>query len=344
VGIHRGYRVTWRRGAWLAEARDPARQGYESKRFHPEKDPLNTKTAATEWAKTRHAELRARRRIAQVKERTAELVTRYLAELERVGRVEEHRKDVKRILTKLAIAVPDITTPAAERQTMDWLRTFTALAVVTRNRYLFTLKAFATWLMAPSRGFLVRDPFAGIEPEKPPQRLPEQFTIDELRKLTAKTDDPYHRRWCVLLYAGMREDEADTLTWSRVDMEGRVLQVIGKGNKERLIPIQPELHALLAQVPKEARTGLVCGLPTIHSWREFQAFIARHKVPRDGRSPHSLRHCYAGLMTATGVPSILLQAYMGHTTQSTTAGYATMATRYVAVVSGWKRGEFHLVK
>ncbi len=48
-------------------------------------------------------------------------------------------------------------------------------------------------------------------------------------------------------------------------------------------------------------------------------------------------------MTATGTPSILLAAYMGHTSVATTAEYSKLATRYLQAVQGWPRGEFRLL-
>lgn len=71
-------------------------------------------------------------------------------------------------------------------------------------------------------------------------------------------------------------------------------------------------------------------------------FTARQGIAIGERSPHSLRHTYAGLMTATGVPSIMLAAWMGHVSMATTAGYAQMAMRFHVVAQAWPRGQFRL--
>lgn len=60
------------------------------------------------------------------------------------------------------------------------------------------------------------------------------------------------------------------------------------------------------------------------------------------RTPHSCRHTYAGLMTATGVPGALLGAYLGHSSADTTAIYTKLAGRYAQAVGAWGRGEFRL--
>lgn len=342
MGVHRGWRVEWKANGWLAQAWNPSRRKYESKRFSPAKDPTNDRTRANEWARRIHLAYVTGRRVEQTTERTAALGDRYLKALAKAKATEDHRADVGRILTQLATEAPDVTAPGVAATVEEWIGGLAApprrLAIPTRNRYLHTIKAFGAWLVAV--GALTASPFAVIDPAALPVRLPDQLGIDELRKLTRRRRDRYWRRFVIELYLGLRESEANALTWVKVDLSGRVVDVIGKGNKQRLVPIPRELAD---EMKKWKRGGLVCPLPTVHTWREFQAFLSRAKVPRNGRSPHTLRHCYAGLMTATGVPSILLAAYMGHTSTETTAGYAGMATRYVAAVTEWKRGEFELM-
>lgn len=78
-------------------------------------------------------------------------------------------------------------------------------------------------------------------------------------------------------------------------------------------------------------------------WWDFHYFLKRVGLPIAGRSPHSLRHSYAGLMTATGMPSQLLRAYLGHSSEQTTSGYTKLATRYVNAVTTWERGQPELL-
>ena len=74
--------------------------------------------------------------------------------------------------------------------------------------------------------------------------------------------------------------------------------------------------------------------------RCFRSYLRACVVPVDGRSPHSCRHTYAGLMTATGLPSGLLSAYLGHSSAATTLGYLSLAGRYAQGEAGqWRRGD-----
>ena len=114
-----------------------------------------------------------------------------------------------------------------------------------------------------------------------------------------------------------------------------------KRQRERLVPLQPELAAILEPLKQDSGH-----LFTGKSWnptRGFQAFLGRAGVTVAGRSPHSLRHTYAGIMTATGLPGPLLSAYLGHTSAATTMQYTKLAARYVAAVTGWSRGEMPIM-
>lgn len=110
--------------------------------------------------------------------------------------------------------------------------------------------------------------------------------------------------------------------------------------RERIVPLQPELAEILGQ-PGAAGDPVAPRLEAIDS-RRFARFLARCGVPAAGRTPHSCRHTYAGLMTATGVPGALLGAYLGHSSADTTAIYTKLAGRYAQAVGDWPRGAFRL--
>ena len=104
------------------------------------------------------------------------------------------------------------------------------------------------------------------------------------------------------------------------------------------MPLQPALASILGQ----AGTGTVAPLHgvnnTVQHGRNFRAFLLHCGLPVGKRTPHSCRHTYGALMTATGCPSILVQAYMGHESVATTADYAKAAPLHVEAVKGWGMG------
>ncbi len=196
----------------------------------------------------------------------------------------------------------------------------------------------------------MRNPLVVVDREHVPSRLKPQFSMDELRRLVSKAGDHYHSFLCVLLYTGTRIDEAAHLRWEDVDCSGNMVAVTLdsganiKRDKERLIALQPELAAYLLAIRPEHAAGPIFGRVGAHRGARFAAYLKRCGVTKGRRTPHSLRHCYAGLQTAAGLSHALLRAYMGHSADSTTASYAKMATSYVSAVEGWPRGQFQLMQ
>lgn len=125
--------------------------------------------------------------------------------------------------------------------------------------------------------------------------------------------------------------------------------VRGKGRKQRLVPIQKELEPYLERhreehdydgflFPAHVRT---CDLS--NAVKMFDRFLRHVGIEKKGRSTHSLRHCYAGIMTATGEPTAMVQAYMGHSQSDMTRHYAQIAARYRGDVDVWSRGCLQLL-
>jgi len=258
----------------------------------------------------------------------------------------------------LAYEVPDLGSPRAYAQMARWW----ALAQenrtpVTANRWLRTVRAMVHWdaRRPPTLRRLLLDPSGDIRQLKVASKVPKQFTIDELWRMACADGDPYYLRWALRLYAGLRGSEIEggqqgkykyrPLEWTDIDIAGRVILVDGKGQKERIVTICGELMSIITNFPREKREGFVIDKPVKGSRTrvmQFRGFLDRCGVPLAGRKPHSLRHCYAGLMTASGIPTSTLQALMGHSKEKTTSDYAQMATRYMAVTRDWPRWEIVL--
>ena len=342
-----GWRTRKRDGSWLGIVRIPGENREES-RSHA------TQGEAKGWAQRRHADLLTGAGWAakRVDGQTEQLAEDYLADLKARGRVDSHRREVGRVLDQMAKAVPNLQHATAAIDLERWLNEATKdNARATRNRWLVTVRGLCRWAMRRRR--LERDPTEMLEKASVPEYLRPQFTVDELRRCLAQTHfkcprgdepkaDPYHLLFAVLVYTGLRFQEAAHLRWQDVDWSGRVVLVqlaAGarvKRQRERLIPLQDELAAILEPIKKPS--GHLFRGKTWNPTRGFQAFLGRAGVAVEGRSPHSLRHTFAGIMTATGLPGPLLSAYLGHTSAATTMEYTKLAARYVSAVSGWPRG------
>jgi integrase/recombinase XerC len=347
-----GWRTRKRAGSWLGLVRIPGENREESKSF-------DAQAKAREWARRRHADLLTGAGWAakRVDGETESLSEDYLADLKARGRVESHRREVKRVLGMLAKAVPNLQAAGAAVAVERWLNEATASnARATRNRWLVTVRGLCRWAMRRRR--LERDPTEMLERASVPEYLRPQFTVDELQRCLAQSHyrcprgdepkaDPYHLLFAVLAYTGLRFQEAAHLRWEDIDWLGRVVMVrlaAGgrvKRQRERLVPLQAELAEILEPHRKDA--GHLFKGKSWNPTRGFQNFLTRARVLVEGRSPHSLRHTYAGIMTASGVPGPLLSAYLGHTSAATTMEYTKLAARFVSVTAGWRRGEMRIV-
>lgn len=374
MGKHHGFVITKIGASWLARAWNPAAGKYTNKRFPPPYD----KTHAITWAKAESAShvLVARSHAPRDprSKPTAQLAAAFQLDLARRGRSASHLADVAQVLARFVAAVPDLSARDALPRAEAFLDTLVRaprgaqtpqregntgadgtpsppVSPVTRNRYLTTIRAMTRW--ATKRLLLARDPLAPIGRVKEPDTLKAQFTISQLQRLVQAVDHPYHLRFCLQLYAGLRSQEAHNLQWQHVDPVGRVIDVrLGdynlKGQKERIVPLQWELAAVLAARARRSDGFLfderIRSLAGHQHVRDLRRFCKDTGVTIGDRSPHSLRHGYAGLMTATGVPSLMLGAYLGHSNSQTTAGYTTLAVRYEAIARAWPRGEFTLLQ
>lgn len=351
VGAHRGWSVGRQGGRWVA--RVLVGPGKYRAKGHA------SQAAAKAWAQDEAAKLRAG--VPSVLEAgkvvTRDLVALYVRNLDARGRSESHVRNVRRTLDAIADLVPDLAARTAGTAIETWLDARgrdpagrggdAPVAGSTRNRRLVEVRALCRWAMR--RDLLLRDPTRAIERATEGDALRPQFGLGELAALVAwpAVDVAARRRLGLLLYAGLRADEAAAMTWSDVDLVGGVLLVrvhAGhrlKRGRERIVPIQGELRAILGD-PGQPAAKVAPWAPG-NGRRAWPVYLARCCVTVDGRSQHSLRHAYAGLMTATGVPGPLLSAYLGHSSAATTMLYTRLAARYVGAVAAWPRGALRIL-
>jgi integrase/recombinase XerD len=142
-----------------------------------------------------------------------------------------------------------------------------------------------------------------------------------------------------LLYAcGLRVSELVGLPVSQINLRQGVLRVVGKGNKERLVPLGEEAAEWLQRYLDEARPSLLQGrlsdaLFVTHraSSMTRQAFwhlikrYARQAGIRTNLSPHGLRHSFATHLLNHGADLRVLQMLLGHSNLSTTQIYTHVA-------------------
>ena len=151
------------------------------------------------------------------------------------------------------------------------------------------------------------------------------------------------------IYTGMRSKEISQARWSWIDWEGEIFRVPAEFNKtatDRMIPLQPELSAILKPL-----AGVGAGRILDREWSkhiadqassQFKEYLHRLGIERGGRIIHDLRHSCASLLAATGYPERLVMDAMGHEDRRTSDHYTRGAIVYYKQVKHWPKGEFRL--
>jgi len=151
---------------------------------------------------------------------------------------------------------------------------------------------------------------------------------EDVARLLAGVHSPVMAMLLRLIYAtGLRLGEALALEPAHIDSRQMVLRVVGKGNKERVIPLPPALLAELRAYWRKVRPerwlfpGKRKDRAMNHSavQRCCQRVCREQGLPR--LTPHVLRHCYATHLLEAGIDTRTIQALLGHHRVGTTAVY-----------------------
>jgi integrase/recombinase XerD len=235
----------------------------------------------------------------------------------------------------------------AEAQRLDVLDYLALLSVQGRKprsaaRLLSCLRQFYQHLVR--QGLIQEDPSARVDAPKLGRPLPKSLTEAEVEALLGApdtTDARGHRDRTMLevLYAsGLRVTELVTLTPSQVSLTQGVLRVMGKGSKERLVPLGEDAVAWLLDYVPGARQELLAGrtsdflFPTRRSdcmtRQTFWQLIKRYAIlagVAKSLSPHTLRHAFATHLLNHGADLRVVQMLLGHSDLSTTQIYTHVA-------------------
>jgi integrase/recombinase XerD len=209
-------------------------------------------------------------------------------------------------------------------------------------RLLSSLKRFYRYLVRG--GKRSSDPTLRIDAPKLPRGLPKTLTEGDVENLIAApdADTPLGLRdkaMIEMLYAsGLRVSELVTLKSAQVSHDMGVVRVMGKGSKERLVPLGEEALHWLARYQREARPALLSRrtsddlfVTTRGSAMTRQAFwqlIKRYAMRAAlGKpiSPHTLRHAFATHLLNHGADLRVVQLLLGHSDISTTQIYTHVA-------------------
>ena len=205
------------------------------------------------------------------------------------------------------------------------------LASKSISRKLSSIRAFFDWLGTQ----VSHNPARGFQTPKAPRKLPKVLDVDQAQALLDfKPESAIERRDLAimeLLYSsGLRVSELTGLDCENIDIDKGIVRVLGKGSKERLIPVgRQALRALRAMLRE--RTDARPGAPLFVNRygqrlgaRSVQTRLKRYGIEHLGSSalhPHMLRHSFASHMLESSGDLRAVQEMLGHSDIATTQIY-----------------------
>jgi len=210
---------------------------------------------------------------------------------------------------------------------------------------VFVLKSFFKYLVR--RGYTKSDPGSFLQTPKRGKNIPSYLTIAQTEELLGRPsqEDLSGLRDLAILElfysTGIRLSELSELKLSAIDFKGEVIRVLGKGKKERIVPVGAEaLRAL--QTYLDRRKSCFEKLPETDGealfWNRFGRKLSSRSVRRivkkyalqvseeKGSAPHTLRHTFATHLLDQGANLLTVKELLGHESLSTTQIYTHLTT------------------
>ena len=211
------------------------------------------------------------------------------------------------------------------------------------GRRLSSLRRF--YRMQSVAGTVKIDPTLRVRAPKLPRRLPKSLSEEQVETLldAPDTETPLglrDRAMLETLYAtGLRVSELVGLKLAQVSFDMGVVRVLGKGSKERLVPLGEESILWLRRYLASARPGLVGhgksdavfvtarrgALSRQAFWEIVKRYATKAGIARASLSPHTLRHAFATHLLNHGADLRVVQLLLGHSDITTTTIYTHVA-------------------
>jgi integrase/recombinase XerD len=209
-------------------------------------------------------------------------------------------------------------------------------------RQLSSFRRFFRYLVR--EGVIREDPTAQIAMPKIGRSLPKSLTEEEVEALLGAptVSDPLGNRdrtMLEVLYAtGLRVSELVNLRHAQVNLNQGVLRILGKGNRERLIPLGEEAVRWLTEFSRGSRSEILLDRTTDYLfptrrgdrmtrqafWHIIKRYARKAGVAKE-LSPHTLRHAFATHLLNHGADLRVVQMLLGHSDLSTTQIYTHVA-------------------
>ena len=206
------------------------------------------------------------------------------------------------------------------------------------TRKIAAIRGWFRWLSA--NGIIKNDPSLGVELPRLTKKLPKVMSVAEIENILKNHLTDIESAVLELLYgAGLRVSELVNLELNNVEMSSRYVRCIGKGSKERIIPIgEKAVNALKTYLKKRELLIKKFKLDTKKLFikengktvtrQDVYVFIRKQgELLKKHISPHTLRHSFATHMLENGADLRVVQELLGHSDVSTTQLYTHVSKK-----------------
>ena len=268
-----------------------------------------------------------------------------------------YRNDLSRYVAFLSERGIDDITRVGEDDVSGFVASLSATAYEPGKRYrassvaraLAAVRSFHRFLLM--EGDTEEDATAGVVRPKVPRNLPRPLTVDEVARLLAAPPEGTvvgmrDRAVLETLYgAGLRISELSGLDVDDLDLEEGSVRVVGKGDKQRVVPLGRYAVKALEQYLTRARPSLATvrsrsavflnqrgGRLTRHGCARILATYVQRVGITKRVTPHSLRHSFATHLLEGGADVRVVQELLGHASLATTQVYTLVTEEHLREV------------
>lgn len=206
----------------------------------------------------------------------------------------------------------------------------------TISNKLTIIKSFYQWCV--NEELLLRNPANKIKPPKQPKRLPKGFSQSEMEQLRQACKDSRDRALVEVFYStGCRLSEVSNMLMGDIDWQRSSINVVGKGDKERIVYLNPRaVYHLKLYLKDREYADDHCEYLFTTSVRPYRKMsnasfegifkrIAKRTWIKDSVHPHRFRHTMATQAMENGIELSDLQQLLGHENPSTSLRYAAVS-------------------
>jgi len=254
--------------------------------------------------------------------------------------VDAYSRDIKRFINFFRLRSPKDLSDIIRDDINNYLSNFRKekLLASSQARHLVSIKMFFRFLV--NEELIEKNPTENIESPSLTRKLPETLSFEEVEKLLKKPDKNHplglrDSAMIELLYAtGVRVSELISLTINDINLEVGYIISMGKGSKQRIIPLGEEASLRLKNYLESSRPLLIKGkainelfvnrqgdkMTRQGFWKIIKKYAKAAGIAKE-ISPHSLRHSFATHLLEGGADLRSVQKMLGHADISTTQIY-----------------------